>query len=53
MAAGSSWSCGMCSSWVDSESSKLALYLARIFMRGRSFSHHCALGILCLRREAR
>lgn len=38
-----------CSSCTDSDTSRLALYLARIFMRGRSLSHHCSLGILCLR----
>ena len=50
MVAGSSGPRGCTgSSWPASDTSKLALYLARIFMRGRSFSHHCSLGILCLR----
>ena len=40
-----------CSSWPESDTSKVVLYLARIFMRGRSFSHHCSLGILWLQRK--
>lgn len=53
MAAGSSGPrCCTGSSWPASDTSKLALYLARIFMRGRSLSHHCSLGILCLQRRA-
>ena len=50
MAAGSSGPRGCTgSSWLASDTSKLTLYLARIFMRGRSFNHHCSLGIRCLR----
>lgn len=49
MAAGSSGPRGCTgSSWLASDTSKLTLYLARIFMRGRSFNHHCSLGIRCL-----
>lgn len=47
MAAGSLWP-DTGSGWPKSDTSRLALYLARIFMRGRSFSHHCSRGILCL-----
>ena len=37
-----------CSRWAFSEVSSSMLYLARILRMGRSFSHHCSLGMRCL-----
>lgn len=37
-----------CSMSACSDVSSLMLYLARIFMMGRIFSHHCVLGMRCL-----
>lgn len=41
--------CLTCSMCAFSEVSSSMLYLARIFRMGRSFSHHCSLGMRCLR----
>lgn len=41
----------MCSRWACSDVSKSISYLARILRMGLSFSHHCSLGIRCLRRN--
>lgn len=40
--------CLTCSMSAFSEVSSSMLYLARIFRMGRSFSHHCSLGMRCL-----
>lgn len=40
--------CLTCSMSALSEVSSSMLYLARIFRMGRSFSHHCSLGMRCL-----